>query len=97
MYDDGLDLLKLKIRELFNMDSIEKSDLNYLSSAREISTIKTVLKMINDIEVGLKNNVEIDMLEIDIKGIWELLGKLIGEIYDDELIDNLFSRFCLGK
>ena len=97
MYDDGLDLLKLKIRELFNMDSIEKSDLNYLSSAREISTIKTVLKMIDDIEVGLKNNVEIDMLEIDIKSIWELLGKLIGEIYDDELIDNLFSRFCLGK
>ena len=37
------------------------------------------------------------MLEIDIKRIWELLGNLIGKSYDDELIDNIFSRFCLGK
>ena len=37
------------------------------------------------------------MLEIDIKRIWELLGNLIGESYDEELLDNLFSKFCLGK
>jgi len=95
--NDGLDSLKLKIRELFNLDSIEKSDLNYLSSAEQIATIKETLKIINDIENSLKNNLEIDMIEIDIKKIWELLGNLIGENYDDELIDNLFSKFCLGK
>jgi len=37
------------------------------------------------------------MIEIDIKKVWELLGTLIGETYDDELIDNLFNKFCLGK
>ena len=95
--DDGLNSLKEKIKELFNLDEIEKSDLNYLSNAREISTIKEVLNIVNDIEKSLENNVEVDMIEIDIKRIWELLGNLIGVSYDNELIDNIFSRFCLGK
>ena len=71
--------------------------MNYLSNAREISTIKEVLSIVDNIEKSIKNNVEVDMIEIDIKKIWELLGNLIGESYDDELIDNIFSRFCLGK
>lgn len=95
--DDGLDDLKLKIRELFNMDLIEQSDLNYLSSSHQIATIKQTLKIIDDIEEAIKLNMEVDMIEIDIKKIWELLGKIIGENYDDELIDELFSKFCLGK
>ena len=95
--EDGLDALKNKIRELFNMDMIEKSDLNYLSSTEQIATIKETLKIIEDIENSIQMNVEVDMIEIDIKKIWELLGILIGENYDDELIDNLFSKFCLGK
>ena len=39
----------------------------------------------------------IDMVEIDLKEVWNTLGELIGETYEDELIDQLFSRFCLGK
>ena len=97
IHEDGLDALKNKIRELFNMDMIEKSDLNYLSSTEQIATIKETLKIIEDIEKSIDMNVEVDMIEIDIKKIWELLGILIGENYDDELIDNLFSKFCLGK
>lgn len=39
----------------------------------------------------------IDMLEIDLKEVWSLLGSIIGETYEDELINQLFSQFCLGK
>ena len=38
-----------------------------------------------------------DMIEIDIKDAWSTLGEIIGETYSDELIDQLFSQFCLGK
>ena len=93
----GLDELKNKIKELFNMDNISNSDLNYLSSANQIATLKECLKRVEDIEIALENDLTVDMLEIDIKRIWELLGNLIGESYDEELLDNLFSRFCLGK
>ena len=95
--NDGLDNLKSKIKELFNIDGIIKSDMNYLSSATHISTIKECLKIVDDILIALENNLTVDMLEIDIKKIWELLGNLIGDSYDEELLDNLFSKFCLGK
>ena len=39
----------------------------------------------------------IDMVDIDIKEMWSFLGEIIGETYQDELIDQLFSQFCLGK
>ena len=93
----GINALKDKIKELFNMEEIEKGDFNYLSNARHIATIHEWISVVESIKEGLKNGLPIDMLEIDIKKIWELLGNLIGESYDEELLDNLFSRFCLGK
>ena len=93
----GINALKDKIKELFNMEEIEKGDFNYLSNARHIATIHECISVVESIKEGLKNDLPIDMLEIDIKKIWELLGNLIGESYDEELLDNLFSRFCLGK
>ena len=94
---DGLNSLKKKIKELINLDQIEKSDFNYLTNARQISKLKEVLKVLVDIEKGLNNNEKVDMLEIDIKIIWEMLGEIIGENYSEELLDELFSQFCLGK
>lgn len=97
MEKNGLNDLKEHIKHMFGLDMIEKSDLNFLSSSEQIAIIKETLKIINDIEKSLYVNLEIDMIEIDIKRIWTLLGNLIGESYDDELIDNLFNKFCLGK
>ena len=37
------------------------------------------------------------MLEIDLKNIWQTLGEIIGETYTEELLDNLFKDFCVGK
>ena len=93
----GINALKDKIKELFNMEEIEKGDFNYLSNARHIATIHECISVVESIKEGLRNGLPIDMLEMDIKKIWELLGNLIGESYDEELLDNLFSRFCLGK
>ena len=46
---------------------------------------------------GIEDNVPVDMVAIDIKRIWEKLGEILGENYSEELIDQLFSQFCLGK
>ena len=53
--------------------------------------------ILNDVEEGIKENVPVDMVSIDIKSIWTKLGEILGENYSDELIDQLFSQFCLGK
>ncbi len=94
---NGIDSLKEKIKELFKNDLIESSDYTYLSNARQISLAKEADKILRDVELGINNNIEIDMLELDIKIAWEKLGEIIGETYSEELIDQLFSQFCLGK
>ena len=93
----GIEDLKNKIIELFNIDEIETKDPTYLSNSRSISILKRCLKRVNEIEQSLKDNLPIDMIELDIKNIWEELGTINGTTYEEELLDEMFSRFCLGK
>ena len=91
----GIDDLKEKIVKMFNIDELETKDPTYLNNSRSISILKRCLKSINDIEYGLKNNMPIDMIELDIKNIWEELGTINGTTYEEELLDEMFQRFCL--
>lgn len=93
----GIDNLKEKIIELFNINELETKDPTYLSNSRSISILKRCLKSIEEVEKGLKEKRPIDMLELDIKNIWEELGLINGTSYEEELLDEMFSRFCLGK
>lgn len=93
----GLDELKEMIKKLFKLENIETSDFTYLTNSKDIAIIKDCITSINDIKESLKNNLSIDMIEIDIKNIWNRLGEIIGITYEDELIDYMFSHFCLGK
>ena len=95
--NEGIEELKAKIIELFNISQIETSDPTYLSNTRSISILEKCLDAIKEVELGLENNQPIDMIELDIKNIWEMLGTINGSTYEEELLDEMFSRFCLGK
>jgi tRNA modification GTPase len=55
------------------------------------------MQSLKNADKGIDDNYPIDMVEIDIKDSWNILGEIIGETYEEELIDQLFSQFCLGK
>ena len=95
--DNNIDKIGDRIKQMFNLEKIETTDLTYLTSARSGAILRKVLDSIKEVRKGIKNNYPIDMVEIDLKDIWNLLGEIIGESYDEELLDNLFSRFCVGK
>ena len=95
--NQGIDELKDKIVELFKLNELETKDPTYLNNTRSISILKNCLKKTEEIEESLKNNLPIDMIELDIKAIWEELGKINGSTYEEELLDEMFKRFCLGK
>jgi len=95
--DDGIEPLKNKIKELFNFDKIKNSDFTYITNVRHINTIKECLNTIEEIKQELSETVEIDIIEIGLKQIWNNLGIIIGDYYDEELLDNLFKNFCVGK
>jgi len=93
----GINELKSKIVELFNLEQIITKDMTYISNARSISILKKSLIKINECIKNIKNNIPIDIIELDLKECWSNLGEIIGQTYTDELIDEIFSRFCLGK
>lgn len=95
--DSGIENLKNEINDMFNLEEINLGDFTYLSNSRQISLVKKAVEISKNLEDALNNDVPIDLLEIDIKEICEILGEIIGESYDDKLIDTLFSNFCLGK
>ncbi len=95
--DDNIDEIGNKIKKLFDLEKIETTDLTYLTSARSGAILRKVLDSVKVVRKGIEENYPIDMVEIDLKDIWNLLGEIIGESYDEELLDQLFSRFCVGK
>ena len=94
---NGLNELKDKIVELFDLEKINNSNLEVVSSAREIGLIKEALNSINQDLDNVSVSLPVDMIAIDIKKAWDLLGEITGESYQDELLDTLFREFCLGK
>ena len=94
---NGIEPLKRKISELFHLEQLQSQDDSYLSNIRQISLAKEALSILEEVTVGIEQEVPVDMIEIDIKRSWEKLGEIIGETYTEELIDQLFSQFCLGK
>ena len=95
--DNGIEELKAKIIELFNLDELDNKNDLFFTNERQITLAKEALSILDDVKIGIDNEVPVDMIEIDIKKMWTKLGEILGENYDEELIDKLFSNFCLGK
>ena len=95
--NNNADLILNKITEIYNLDKLEIKDQTYLSNARNISLLKKSLNNINNSITHIENNSPIDIVELELKESWNTLGEIIGKTYTDELLDQLFSRFCLGK
>ena len=93
----GIEELKEEILKSLALNDLSTKNLTYLSNARQVSLAKSALDSIDKVIQANQENIPVDMLAIDIKSAWEALGNIIGESYDDELVDNIFARFCLGK
>ncbi len=93
----GIITLKNKIKDMFNLEQIKSNDQTYLTNARQVSLAKQSLQSLLDAEKSLELELPIDMVEIDLKECFEKLGEIIGETYSEEIIDNLFDKFCVGK
>lgn len=93
----GLDNLKNEIIAKLNLKEIVNKDMSYLTNVREIDLVNKAYESLISVEENLKLGMQVDILEIDLKNVWNYLGEVIGDSYKDELIDEIFSNFCLGK
>ena len=95
--NDMIEKLKDKISSIFDLKSIAESNYTYISNARQIALLNKSLSIIDEIENAVNNELEVDMIEIDVKRLWETLGEITGEVGSDDLLNEIFSKFCLGK
>ena len=93
----GINDLKETIKEIFNLEKIITDDINYSFNSRSIGLLEKSKDKIVAAINAINDNYPVDIVELEIKSAWEILGEIIGETYTEELLDNLFSRFCLGK
>jgi tRNA modification GTPase len=95
--DEGIDELEEAIATLFFEGNLESEDLTYVSNARHISLLHKAHKTIEDALGAAEAGVPVDMIQIDVTRTWEILGEIVGDTVQEGLINELFSRFCLGK
>ncbi|HSH23951.1 MAG TPA: tRNA uridine-5-carboxymethylaminomethyl(34) synthesis GTPase MnmE [Massilibacterium sp.] len=95
--EEGMDELETAIRSLFFKGEVEAGDLTYVSNARHIALMKQAKQALQEAIDASASGMPIDLVQIDITRTWQLLGEIIGDAVSEDLINQLFSQFCLGK
>lgn len=95
---DGLQELEELIAKMFFEEGISSSQNNVMiTNARHIGLLNQANQSLDSVIQGLDQGMPVDLVQIDMTHCWDLLGEVTGDSYQDELIDQLFSQFCLGK
>lgn len=94
----GMDQLGKQISHMFFDQGIESSQNDVMvTNARHIGLLHRANDALNDVLKGINEGMPVDLVQIDMTRCWDLLGEITGDSYQDELLDQLFSQFCLGK
>ena len=83
------------LEELWNNDLLSEAPL--LSNERQVGLLLQAREDMERAVEAMENEVEPDLIEIDIQAAYTHLKEILGEVHRDDLIDTLFSKFCLGK
>ena len=94
---NGLDELKNKIIDMYNLEELSTSDYNYISNARELSLVKKAEQIVSDAINNLNDTLPFEIIADDLRESYVALGEIIGETYDEDILDEIFSKFCVGK
>lgn len=94
---DGLDILEDKIDEMFFSGILSDDHEIYITNARHLNALTNAYNSIKNVEQSIDMCMPEDFLSIDLMEAYSQLGYIIGESIDDDLMDEIFSKFCTGK
>lgn len=95
--DEGIDELTELIRELFFHGNIQYNDEVYITNIRHKEALEDARKSILEVKKSLEMEMPEDFYSIDLMSAYSSLGKIIGEEVGDDLVNEIFSKFCMGK
>lgn len=94
---EDINKLEKAIIDKVLMDDINLDNLTYVSNARQIDRLKHAIENLKNAIKAIDEGVYIDFIDIYLQDAWNSLGEILGNIKDGSLLDELFSKFCLGK
>ena len=94
---EGVEDLYKKISDLFNLNEINFDNDIVITNERHKNQIQKAIKNLDKAKKSLIENMPIDIVAIGLKDVLEDLGEITGEVATEEIINEIFSRFCLGK
>jgi tRNA modification GTPase len=93
----GLDQLEESIMEMFFRGEVTWNDEIYAINARQKNSLQIAYDHLQQVVFSIEDGMPEDFYSIDLMGAYEELGKIIGESVEDDLVDEIFSKFCMGK
>jgi len=95
--DIGINELEEKIEAMVYGGQVKQSESLLITNARHKDLLSRANKAIEDAKAMVEKKEALDFIEVDVKLCWELLGEIIGETATDDIINEIFANFCLGK
>ncbi|WP_434341789.1 tRNA uridine-5-carboxymethylaminomethyl(34) synthesis GTPase MnmE [Mycoplasma putrefaciens] len=95
--NQDIDQLLFKINHMFTNEEIKKNDELILIGLNQIALVEQIKNKLSTALNVIKSKMPIDIVNVDLYDAWNLLNQLIGIEYEDEIIDNIFRKYCLGK
>ena len=93
----GMEELEQVLKNMFYSGKISFNDEIYLSNARQKNSLKDAAQAVDHVLEGLESQMPEDFLAMDMRGAYESLGEITGESLGEDLVNEIFSRFCMGK
>ena len=95
--ETGIDLLEEEIKALFYEGEIDFNDQVMITNVRHVRALKDAFESMSMVEKSIENGMPEDFYSIDLMDAYEKLGLIVGESVEDDLVNEIFSKFCMGK
>ena len=93
----GIRELEETIREMFFTGEVTFNDEVYITNIRHKTALQEAMNSLNLVVQSIMDGMPEDFYSIDLMNAYEELGSIIGEAVEDDLVNEIFSKFCLGK
>ena len=93
----GIDVFTEQIREMFFRGEVTFNDEVYITNIRHKTALQEALSSLHLVEQSIADGMPEDFYSIDLMNAYEVLGTIIGEAVEDDLVNEIFSKFCMGK
>lgn len=93
----GIDALEKEIKEMFFSGEVTFNDEVYITNIRQKTALQEAMRSLKLVQQSIEDDMPEDFYSIDLMNAYEELGTIIGEAVEDDLVNEIFSKFCMGK